>query len=398
MKSIPVLFLFIVLLSAFEILVPPEMGDGQDRLPIAGFVFPNAGAEQNSSLSLKKTFADDFQMGAAVSADQIRGEDPMAMELIKAQFNSLTPENSMKWERIQPLEGEFDWTVADALVNLAESNGMTVAGHVLVWHDQTPDWVFEGPDGGPASRELLLARMESHINTVVGRYRGRISSWEVVNEALLEDGSLRPSPWLEIIGEDYLALAFEMAHRADPDATLYYNDYNLFKPAKRAGAVRLVTTLQQNGVPISGVGMQGHHGLTPPVDLDDFEASVAAFAGLGDVYITELDVSVLPFPAQGQWGADINLNMELQAQFNPYPDGLPEDIERAQAKYYADLFRILLDHRQSVSRVTFWGVNDGHSWKNDWPMEGRSDYPLMFDRQNQPKRAAFEVVKLKSAR
>ncbi len=344
--------------------------------------------------SLKEVFADDFLVGAAVNRAQIMGEDPQAMSLVKEQFNTLTAENAMKWERIHPLEDQYDWEVADALVQFAQANDMYLNGHVLVWHQQVPDWVFEDADGNPASRELLLARMQSHINAVVGRYRGQVQSWEVLNEALNEDGSLRQTPWLELIGADYIAKAFEFAHRADPDAKLYYNDFNLYKPEKRAGAAVLVRQLQEMAIDIHGIGMQGHYSLDNP-DLGEFEDSIKAFSELGvPVFITELDMSVLPFPDQADWGADITVNLELSKRFNPYADGLPRKVAKHQAERYAELFRILLAHRDAIGRVVFWGVNDGHSWKNGWPMRGRTDYPLLFDRDNQPKRAFQEVIGL----
>ena len=345
--------------------------------------------------TLRAAFADAFLVGAAVSRDQVMGKDPEAMKLAAKQFNTLTGENVMKWEKIEPRENHFDWEGADALVDFAAANNMEVAGHVLVWHQQTPDWVFEDGKGGPATREQLLARMKNHIDQVVGRYRGRVQSWEVVNEALNEDGTLRVTPWLEIIGEDYLEKAFEFAHQADPEAKLYYNDYNLFKPEKAAGARKLIQSLRDKGLVVHGAGMQGHYGWDNPADIGEFEAALAGFANMGlEVYITELDVSVIPFPDPENWGADISLNMELNAQYNPYPDGLPDDMAQKQAKQYKALFQVLLDHKDAVGRVTFWGINDGHSWKNGWPMQGRTDYPLLFDRDNKPKAVFYEVIVL----
>ena len=343
--------------------------------------------------SLKNAFGNDFLVGAAVNREQIMGRDPRAMELVARQFNTLTAENVMKWEKIEPSEGRFDWEAADALVEFAESHGMEVAGHVLVWHQQTPGWVFEAGNGEPANREQLIARMKNHIDAVVGRYRGRVQSWEVVNEALNEDGSLRQTPWLDIIGADYIDLAFEFAHAADPQAKLYYNDYNLFKPEKAAGARKLITGLMDKGIPVHGAGMQGHYGLDNPKSMHSFNDAIRGFGQLGlEVYITELDVSVLPFPPQSDWGADIGIDLELNEQYNPYPHGLPAGVAEQQARQYTMLFEALVANRQYVSRVTFWGVNDGHSWKNDWPMRGRTDYPLLFDRENRAKPVFHRVI------
>jgi len=344
--------------------------------------------------SLKRAFEGDFLVGTALNRNQIMGRDPAILKLVTSQFNQVTAENVMKWEKIEPREGEFDWTAADALVDFAERNDMQVAGHVLVWHQQTPAWVFEGADGAPASREQLLSRMREHIEAVVSRYKGRVRYWEVVNEALNEDGSLRRSPWLEGIGEDYIEKAFEFAHRADPEAILYYNDYNLYKPTKRAGAVRLVQGLIEKGAPVGGIGMQAHYGMDHPANLGDFEASIEAFAALGmPVHITEMDISVLPMPGPEAEGADLDVDVALNRALNPYAGGLPADVTERQASRYEAIFRILLAHRKDVARVTFWGVDDGQSWKNDWPVRGRTDYPLLFDRDGQPKAAFYALIR-----
>jgi len=356
---------------------------------------PGALAGEVPEASLKDAFADAFLVGAALSREQILGGEPETLALVARQFNALTAENVMKWEKIHPEESRFDWTAPDALVDFATAHGMQVAGHVLIWHQQTPRWVFEDADGNPASRELLLARMERHIDTVVRRYRGRVQCWEVVNEALNDDGSLRQTPWFEIIGEDYIQRAFEYAHRADPEACLYYNDYNLYKPAKRDGANRLVKRLLEQGIPVSGIGLQGHYGMGHPENLQDFADSIAAVGALGlEAYITEFDLSVLPFPDERSRSADLSVNLELQAQLNPYADGLPAEVEQRQRERWVALFRVLLEHQDTVARVTFWGVNDGQNWKNNWPMRGRTDYPLLFDRQNRPKPAYYDIIGL----
>lgn len=355
----------------------------------------NPAMPDQSEPSLKEAFSGAFLVGTALNKNQILGEEPGTMELVARQFNAITPENVMKWERIEPVENQFEWDAPDALVKFGNANGMFITGHTLVWHQQTPEWVFEDGHGNPATRELLLERLEKHINAVVGRYKGKVQSWDVVNEALNEDGSLRESPWYTIIGEDYLQKAFEFAHQADPDAELYYNDYNLFVPEKREGVMRLVRNLQEKGVAIHGVGMQGHYGLVNPKDMGQFETAINAYSSLGvSVSITELDISVLPFPEQEKWGADISQNLELQAQYNPYAEGLPEAVATAQSERYIDLFHILLAYREQVERVTFWGVNDGQSWKNDWPMEGRTDYPLLFDRNNRPRPVFYDIIGL----
>jgi endo-1,4-beta-xylanase len=301
----------------------------------------------------------------------------------------------MKWERIEPTEGNFDWAVADDFVALSERNNAFMVGHTLLWHSQTPDWVFEDSNGEPASREVVLARLKHHIDTVVGRYKGRVHSWDVVNEAFNDDGTWRDSPWLRTIGPDYIARAFEYAHAADPEAELYYNDYNLFKAPKRDAVVKLVKALQAEGLRVDGVGLQGHYGIGYP-PMEELEASIVALGNLDvNVMVTELDISVLPFPSSAQQGADISLNFELQAELNPYTEGLPDDVSAALADAYRSLFELYLKHADVVDRVTLWNLTDASTWRNNWPMRGRTDYPVLFDRKNQPKDAYRGLVNLK---
>jgi len=240
-------------------------------------------------------------------------------------------------------------------------------------------------------RDTLLRRMRDHIHTVVGRYKDRVDGWDVVNEALSEDGSLRETKWLQIIGEDYIAKAFQYAHEADPDAELYYNDYSLERPAKREGAVRLVRSLQEKDITVDGIGTQAHHRLDSPSPAAQ-AATIETFAALGvDVMVTELDIAILPRPEE-HWGADITKRTELRDELNPYPEVLPDSMHEALARRYAELFRVFLEHHDVLSRVTFWGATDANSWLNDWPIEGRTSYPLLFNRHNEPKPAFRAVV------
>jgi endo-1,4-beta-xylanase len=262
---------------------------------------------------------------------------------------------------------------------------MQVVGHNLVWHSQTGAWVFQGADGKPADRDTLLARMHDHIRTVVGRYRGKIHGWDVVNEAIDEDGSMRKSPWQAGIGDDYVAKAFEFAHEADPDAELYYNEFNLEKPAKRAGVIKLVRDLQARKLRIDGIGNQAHWRLdTPSIDEIDTALNELHATGLKIMY-SELDINLLPNTPRG---ADPNVA-------NPYADGLPDAVQQQLARRYADVFGVFLKHRDAVTRVTFWGLSDADSWLN----RGRMNYPLLWDRQRHPKPAFAAVVDaLRSAR
>ena len=265
----------------------------------------NRSAQQQRAPGLKVTYQQSFQIGTAVNHSQIMGEAEQDMELVRRHFNALTPENVMKWERIHPEPQRYDFEAPDKLVAFAEANKMNCYGHTLVWHSQTPKWVFEDDDGQPASRKMLLARMKEHIQTVVGRYRGRIKGWDVVNEAVEDDGSMRETPWFKIIGPDYLEKAFQWAHEADPEAELYYNDYNMWHPGKRETVVHLVRQLLDKGVRIDGIGMQGHWGLDYPT-LAELDSSLQTYAELGlNIMITELDMDILPSPWEYQ-GAEIS--------------------------------------------------------------------------------------------
>jgi len=341
---------------------------------------------------LHETFAEHFMIGTALSEPQILGADSSARKLVKKEFNAVTPENVMKWELIHPSRGIYDFVAADALASYAAENDLFLLGHTLVWHAMTPKWVFENKDGSAVSREVLLKHMQEHIKTVAGRYREQVDAWDVVNEALNEDGSLRESPWYTIIGHDYIERAFILAAQTAPNTALYYNDYNLFEPAKRAGAIKLIKRLQAKGIQIDGIGIQGHYGLDYP-DLDEFEQSIIEFSALGiDVVISELDITVLPFPKEENQGADISMNVKLKAELNPYTKGLPAEIERQLGKRYEELFAVLNKHQDKISRVSFWGVSDANTWRNNWPVKGRTDYPLLFDRDMKKKPFALRLA------
>ena len=340
--------------------------------------------------TLKDAFQGIFRIGAAVNQSQFSEQDPRALPIIKAQFNTISPENVLKWESVHPRPDGYAFDAPDRYVAFGEKNGMFIIGHTLVWHSQTPRWVFQDDKGAPLDRDALLKRMRDHILTVVGRYKGRIGGWDVVNEALNEDGTLRKSPWLTIIGEDYLVKAFEYAHEADPKAELYYNDYSVERPAKREGAVALIRKIQAAGIKVAAIGLQGHDKMDWP-SLEDQDTTIAAFEKLGiKVNITEFDIDVLP-PATQRRTADVSLSVEAQAKLNPYQDGLPDAVQQSLAQRYAGLFGVFLKHRAAISRITFWGVTDADSWLNNWPVRGRTSYPLLFDRAGKPK-PAFDAV------
>ena len=349
------------------------------------------GAASAQQPTLKQAYDGCFVVGAALNPSQFTGKSEKEAALVKAQFNSTTPENVLKWEAIHPEPDKYNFGPADQYVDFGQKNHMFVIGHTLVWHHQTPKWVFEDANGKPLTRKALLKRLQDHITTVVGRYKGRVNGWDVVNEVIDEDGSLRKSPWYTIIGPDYIEKAFEYAHKADPQAQLYYNDYNLEIEAKRKGALELVKKLKAKHVPITGVGLQDHVNLDTPT-TDQINATIEDFSKLGvKVMITELDVTVLPWPTPQQT-ADPSVRVASNPKLNPYPDGLPDSVQQQLAKRYGDLFHAYASHCGVVTRVTVWGVSDKGSWRNGWPIPGRTDYPLLFDRNDEPKPAFNAVI------
>src|SRR5688572_18361984 len=335
--------------------------------------------------ALKDLVPKGWLIGAALNQRQSDGVDAVAVDLVTRQFNSITPENLLKFESVQRQPGAFTFDAQDRYVAFGADRGMAVIGHTLVWHSQTPAWVGEAAGGGLADRTTMLERMQTHIARVVGRYKGRIRGWDVVNEALNDDGTLRDSPWRRGIGDDYIARAFEFANQADPGAELYYNDFNLAtRPAKRAGAIRIIKDLRQRGLRIDAVGEQGHWRLDSPTTTE-IEQTITELRATGlKVMITELDVNLLPpaaRPAPGESPSPAS---------NPYVNGLPDDVQQALARRYADAIGVFLRLRDDITRVTFWGVSDGDSWLN----RGRANHPLLWDRLRQPKAAFDEVTKV----
>lgn len=356
---------------------------------------PSAAPEGTAPRRLREAFADDFPIGVALGAEAVTGRDSRAAALAAAEFSSLTAENAMKWSSLQPQEGKFHFAEADAFTAFAARHRMDCIGHTLVWHHQTPDWVFEGETGKVAGREQLVARMRDHIHAVVGRYKGKVKGWDVVNEALSDGGDdpWRDSPWRRIIGDDFIELAFRFAREADPAAELYYNDYGLENPRKRANAIAMIRKLQARGVPITGIGTQSHFQLDGP-PLVEVEKTIVELAALDlKVMVTELDVDVLP-SARPAGNADLSRRAAGGAGLDPYREGLPEAARARLAERYRELFRIYLHHRASIARVTFWGLHDGQSWLNSFPVRGRVNHPLLFNRDLQPKQAYFEVLAL----
>lgn len=349
-------------------------------------------AEPNNLPILKEVFAKDFLIGAALEDNVVSDRDPQAAVIVEKQFNSITPENVMKWQFIHPEPNKYNFEPVDRFVAFGEKNKMFIVGHTLIWQNQIPGWAFRDDSNNLLGRDAMLARMKDHIFTIMGRYKGRVNGWDVVNEALSDAGPLHKSKWVETVGPDFVQKAFEYAHEADPNAELYYNDFSLEKRGKREACVRLVKDLKSNGLRIDGVGIQGHWDLGYP-SREALEQFINAFAELGvKVMVTELDIDVLPNATQYR-GADINVRVELREGLNPYVNGLPDDVQKKLADRYAELFGIFLKHKDQIERVTFWGVYDKTSWLNNYPVRGRTSYPLLFDRNYQPKPAFYAVIK-----
>ena len=339
--------------------------------------------------SLREAAVGLFPIGVGLN-DKISSK-PLDIDLVRAQFSHLTPENCMKVVETQPQEGVFNFSLPDGFVDFAAANKLEVCGHCLVWakDDRTPAWFFREGDKS-ADKTLLLQRMRQHIQSVAGRYKGRIASWDVVNEAIDDgEGYIRPSGWSRIAGDDFIAKAFEYAHEADPAALLIYNDYNTEAPVKRAKMERLVRSLQERKAPLYAVGLQGHWELDS-VPFKDIEDTLVAMKKLGvKVVISELDIDVVP---RSQWWAENGKYRDELAKVDPYRAGCPPEILRRQAEQYAALFRIFVRHKESIARITFWNLHDGQSWLNGFPWK-RANYPLLFDREGKPKPALDAVIR-----
>jgi len=339
--------------------------------------------------TLKETFREDFLIGTAVNTRQIEEKDTAAARLIPREYDALTPENIMKAEIMHPGWDRYNFDPADKLVAYAWKHHIKVNAHNLIWHSQLPPFLRTMQDA-----DSVRAYFVNHITTIASRYDGKVYSWDVVNEALNEDGTLRRSIFLKKLGPDYIVEAFRLAQKAAPHTKLYYNDYNIEQPKKRAGAIALIKKIQAAGVRIDGVGIQGHW-KSGNVPLAEIEASIQEFSALGvEVMFTELDLSVLPNPWDHNT-ADVGQTAVNRAGMNPYTNGLPDSVQDLLAKSYADLFHLFLRHKGKISRVTFWGINDGMSWLNDFPIRGRTNYPLPFDRNYHPKKAYFDIIATK---
>ena len=342
--------------------------------------------------SLKKVFDSKFKVGVAINKNQIKQKKSKEVDLIKNQFSSLTAENVMKWEEIHPKKNKYNFKISDLIVSMAQENDQDLIGHTLVWHNEIPEWVTRNPDGSLVEKNKLFDNITQHISSVAGRYSGKIKGWDVVNEAILDDGSFRKNDFYNIAGEDYIFKSFEIAQKVDPSAELYYNHFSMYKPEKCDAAIVVANKIKDKGIRIDGIGLQAHWGLDYPT-IDEIEQSIIKIYEAGyKVHFTELDIDVLP----NLWeieGADLSDNFKSNDELNPYRKHLPDSISNLLANRYSEIFDLFVKHSNKIERVTFWGLSDGHSWKNDWPAKGRTNYPLLFDKENEPKEAYHDILR-----
>ena len=337
---------------------------------------------QEDPRGLKDYYKNYFSVGVAVGKRNLNGEEAV---LIKRHFNSITAENDMKMEMLQPIEGKFNWATSDSILNFAIKNNIKVRGHNLCWHEQAPAWFFVGKDGKEVSKTVLLQRLKTHIDTVVGRYKGKIYAWDVVNEAIDDDSTkyLRNSKWYQICGEDFIIKAFEYAHAADPNAKLYYNDYNTERPEKRERIYKLLKSLKDKGVPIDGVGLQAHWSIEETTEKE-LVTAIERYSSLGlNIQFTELDISIYPW------------EKNKRAKRPGESDAYTPELEARQIEKYKMVFDVFRRYKNVITNITFWNISDRRTWLDSYPVEGRKNYPLLFDTQLKPKKAYWEVVNFK---
>ncbi len=337
-------------------------------------------AQPGDDKGLKDYYRDYFPVGVAVSPRALQNEEG---ELILKQFSSMTPENAMKMGPIHPEENRYYWDDADKIIDFAQKHNLKVRGHALCWHEQAPRWIFTDAKGDTVSKAILLQRLKDHITTVVSRYRGKIYAWDVVNEAIADDPKqlLRNSPWYRICGEDFIIKAFEYAHAADPTAQLFYNDYNTERPEKRDRVYTLLKKLVEAGVPIHGVGLQGHWSIFEPTEAE-LRAALDKFSSLKlKVQITELDISIY------KWEKFQRERRQGES------DVFTSELENKQLEQYKMVFKVFREYKNVITGVTFWNISDKYTWLDHYPVRGRKNYPLLFGVDLKPKRAFFAVTK-----
>ncbi len=351
--------------------------------------------------SPKTHFKDDFLIGAAVGRSIVEGDSPLANELVSKHFNTLTVENDMKAEVVSPQRGQYDFSRADAFIDYAKARNAFVIGHTLIWHNQTPSWFFKNEKGEPFDEEEQSRVLNAHIKVMAERYLGQVHAWDVLNEIIDDDGSYRPTIWVEQIGGgDKLAkMAFRAAQKYAPNTELYYNDFNAWKPGKVKGIVRMIRMLKKEGIRIDGIGIQGHWGLNYP-SISLIEEAIDAYAAEGvKVMISEIDIDVLPITKEGQVIGSGLLHKQFQepefeAFLDPYKENLPTSVAKQLDARWTALFSLFKRKSDAIDRVTFWGVDDSTSWKNDYPVTNRTNYPLLWNRDFSPKGALEKILTL----
>jgi GH35 family endo-1,4-beta-xylanase len=366
---IRIIFIFVLALTAFSYRRPNKLES------------TDAGKSlYDTSKGLKDYYRGSFTIGVAVGPAALKSDEA---GLILREFNSVTPENAMKMGPIHPAEDRFNWKDADSIAAFVKRNGFKMRGHTLVWHSQTPSWMFVDSSGKTVSKQVLLQRLKTHITTVVSRYKGQVYAWDVVNEAISDKPGeyLRPTKWLEIIGEEYIALAFRWAHEADPAAQLFYNDYNEISAVKRQKIIKLVRSLKDAGVPISGIGLQAHWAINEP-SREQLDSTLKEFSMVGlPMQITELDISVYA----KEHAARERKAEDAEASFT-------REKEQQQVEKYKMCFELFRKYSKHITGVTFWNISDRHSWLDNFPVRGRKDYPLLFDQDLKRKKAYTAII------
>ncbi|WP_416307295.1 endo-1,4-beta-xylanase [Neptunicella sp. SCSIO 80796] len=348
--------------------------------------------------SLKDAYAGKFLVGATVNGDMVAHPSSKKMRIVKQHFSAATMDNAMKWGPFNPQPGEYNFEAPDKFASYTQQQGIAAVGHVLFWHSQTPDWVFKDDNGNLLSRDALLKRMRERAKLMANRYGDKIKIWDVVNEAIEDDGSLRQSLYNKIIGDDFIEQAFRIANDELPaDAVKLYNDYGMTRSGRVNTVIKMVNDFKARGVPIDGLGIQGHWSMDSPT-LDEIDTSLTKLAATGlPLHITELDIDYL---GRSQFFGANGANVDLQKRIatpenNPYPNGnFPASADAALGDRYAAIFKLFLKHHKDIDRVTFWGVTDGDSWLNGWPVAGRTNYPLLFNRDGSAKQALQKVIEV----
>lgn len=372
-------------------------------ISVATLLLSSCGGKQTapdvSNTSLAKAYEAYWNTSVSVNQWEVASDNnPQTNDwpIIVNNFNWVVAENCMKCEVIHPEQNRYDFTLADEFVSKAQAANLKILGHCLIWHSQCAPWFHVDGEGNLVSADTLKARMKEHITTVMTHFKGKVSAWDVCNECFEDDGSLRNSLFYQILGEDFIKLAFEYAHEADPDVELYYNDYSMNKPTKVESVCKFFEPLVKNGLPLTAINMQGHVILEDGAEqiIAGYDHSIATIEAIGvKTGFSELDLSVLPNPF-GFSGANISDKFAYRPEMDPYTNGFPTERQDEVDKFWVDFYKMLLTHKEAITRVGFWCLNDANSWRNDFPIKGRMDYATLFDRNNNPKPTVAKLIEL----